>query len=226
MRRQQYRFRPSASSTLLGSSPARLRSTNAGKALPTTLPHVKHRTGMIIRSPVRLLPLLAGAAAERVLRQLAPGVWNNQRTIVFAEQRLELLIVEILHEAAGDRRPDRVGLAHHAAALDVDVDVDRVDLAPREFERLEDLQSPEFERIHLDGHAVDPHDAPTLREGRPRDGGLALAAGDDRLHADPSNFEPRSFETSPRLMNGPCGGRFATSMISVGFSLNSTGTAR
>src|SRR2546425_3352193 len=77
IRRQQYRFSPSSSRTLRGSSPPRVRSMNAGKALPTTLPHVKHRTGMIMGSPVRLLPLLARAAPERLLRELAAGVGDN-----------------------------------------------------------------------------------------------------------------------------------------------------
>src|SRR3989454_10605090 len=80
IRRQQYRFRPSSSRTLRGSSPPRVLSTNAGKALPTTLPHVKHRTGMIMGSPVRLLPLLARAAPERLLGELAAGVGGGERS--------------------------------------------------------------------------------------------------------------------------------------------------
>src|SRR2546428_2346540 len=83
IRRQQYRFRPSSSRTLRGSSPPRVLSMNAGKALPTTLPHVKHRTGMIMGSPVRLLPLLARAAPERLLRELAAGVGGGERSVVF-----------------------------------------------------------------------------------------------------------------------------------------------
>src|SRR2546427_10567216 len=81
IRRQQYRFRPSSSRTLRGSSPARVRSMNAGNALPTTLPHVKHRTGMIMGSPVRLLPLLARAAPERLLGELAAGVGGRPRAV-------------------------------------------------------------------------------------------------------------------------------------------------
>src|SRR2546428_6604255 len=77
IRRQQYRFRPSSSRTLRGSSPPRVLSMNAGKALPTTLPHVKRRMGMIMGSPVRLLPLLARAAPERLLRELAAAVWER-----------------------------------------------------------------------------------------------------------------------------------------------------
>ncbi len=77
IRRQQYRFRPSSSRTLRGSSPPRVRSMNAGKALPTTLPHVKHRTGMIMGSPVRLLPFLARATPERLLREFAARVGDD-----------------------------------------------------------------------------------------------------------------------------------------------------
>src|SRR2546428_5682783 len=84
IRRQQYRFRPSSSRTLRGSSPARVRSMNAGNALPTTLPHVKHRTGMIMGSPVRLLPLLARAAPERLLGELAAGVGGGPRSLRFS----------------------------------------------------------------------------------------------------------------------------------------------
>src|SRR5881398_2811815 len=130
IRRQQYRFRPRASSTCRGSSPWRVRSTKAGNALPTTLPHVKHRTGMIMGSPVRLLPLLARAAPERLLGELAAGVGDDQRSIVFPEEGLEIVVIQILDEAAGDRGADRVRLAHDAAALHVHVDVDRVDFLP------------------------------------------------------------------------------------------------
>src|SRR3989449_9046521 len=214
IRRQQYRFRPSSSRTFLGSSPPRVRSMNAGNELPTTLPHVKHRTGMIMGSPVRLLPLLPRPATQRFLRQLAPGVRDDQRAIVFAEDGLEIVVIQVLNEAAGDRRADRVRLPHHAATLHVHVDIDRVDLLPRELQRLQDLQPPQFERIDFDRHAVDSHDAPPFRERRPRDRGLSLPARDDCLQGDTSNLEPRSFEISPRDMNGPWGGLFATSTIS------------
>src|SRR2546427_10644906 len=90
IRRQQYRFRPSSSRTLRGSSPARVRSMNAGNALPTTLPHVKHRTGMIMGSPVRLLPLLARAAPERLLGELAAGVGGDQPSLVFPGEGLQI----------------------------------------------------------------------------------------------------------------------------------------
>src|SRR2546426_2107552 len=95
IRRQQYRFRPSSSRTLRGSSPPRVLSMNAGKALPTTLPHVKHRTGMIMGSPVRLLPLLARAAPERLLRELAAGVGGDQSSVVFPERGLENVVVPV-----------------------------------------------------------------------------------------------------------------------------------
>src|SRR6266571_4735407 len=176
IRRQQYRFSPSSSRTFRGSSPPRVRSMNAGNELPTTLPHVKHRTGMIIASPVRLLPLLPRPATQRFLRQLAPGVRDDQGAIVFAEDGLEIVVIQILDEAAGDRRADRVRLSHHAAALDVHIDVDRVDLLPRELQRLQDLQPPQLERVDLDGHAVDSDDAPPFRERRAGDGRLALSA--------------------------------------------------
>src|SRR5207249_4397853 len=97
IRRQQYRFSPSSSRTFRGSSPPRVRSMNAGNELPTTLPHVKHRTGMIMGSPVRLLPLLPRPATQRLLRQLAPGVRDDQRAIVFAENGLELAPLQPPH---------------------------------------------------------------------------------------------------------------------------------
>src|SRR5881409_39592 len=226
IRRQQYRFRPSSSRTFLGSSPPRVRSMNAGNELPTTLPHVKHRTGIIMGSPVRLLPLLPRPATQRLLRQLAPGVRDDQRAIVFAEDGLEIVVIQVLNEAAGDRRADRVRFPHHAAALYVHVDVDRVDLLPRELQRLQDFQPPQLERIDFDRHAVDPDDAAPLRERRSGDGRLALSARDNRLHRVTSNLDPRSLEISPRLMNGPWGGRFATSTTSRGLSLNASGTER
>src|SRR6266571_3207274 len=139
--RQQYRFRPSSSRTLRGSSPPRVLSMNAGKALPTTLPHVKHRTGMIMGSPVRLLPLLARAAPERLLRELSAGVGDDQCPIVFPEEGLEIVVVQILDEATCNRGADRVRLAHNAAALHVYINVDRIDFLPRKLQRLEDLQA-------------------------------------------------------------------------------------
>src|SRR5438552_2655256 len=117
-----------------------------------------------------------------------------------------------------------VRLAHPPAPWDVDVDVDRVNLPSREFQRLEDLEASELELIHLDRDAVDPHDPAAFREGRPRHRRLPLPTGDDGLHADPPNLEPRRVAISPRLMYGPWGGRFATSIVSRGFSLNSSGT--
>src|SRR2546428_6353885 len=100
IRRQQYRFRPSSSRTLRGSSPARVRSMNAGNALPTTLPHVKHRTGMIMGSPVRLLPLLARAAPERLLGELAAGGRGGPRSVVFPGEGLAVAVVYSFAAAA------------------------------------------------------------------------------------------------------------------------------
>src|SRR2546428_12280935 len=117
IRRQQYRFRPSSSRTLRGSSPPRVLSMNAGKALPTTLPHVKHRTGMIMGSPVRLLPLLARAAPERFLGELAAGVGGDQRSIVFSGEGLEIVVVHIFVEGARGRGAGRRPPAPDAAPL-------------------------------------------------------------------------------------------------------------
>src|SRR2546427_7092785 len=103
IRRQQYRFRPSSSRTLRGSSPARVRSMNAGNALPTTLPHVKHRTGMIMGSPVRLLPLLARAAPERLLGELAAGGGGGPSLVVFPGEGPGIVVVHVLGEAACER---------------------------------------------------------------------------------------------------------------------------
>src|SRR3989442_9419636 len=101
IRRQQYRFRPSSSRTLRGSSPPRVLSMNAGKALPTTLPHVKHRTGMIMGSPVRLLPLLARAAPERLLGELAAGGGGEQLLVLFPREGVGIGVFPIFGEAAG-----------------------------------------------------------------------------------------------------------------------------
>src|SRR3989442_3223546 len=124
IRRQQYRFRPSSSRTLRGSSPARVRSMNAGNALPTTLPHVKHRTGMIMGSPVRLLPLLARAAPERLLGELAAGVGGDQHSILFPEEGVEIVVVQIFDEGAGALGADRLRPGPYAAPLYVSVHVD------------------------------------------------------------------------------------------------------
>src|SRR2546427_12122834 len=101
IRRQQYRFRPSSSRTFLGSSPWRVRSTKLGKALPTTLPQVKHRTGMIMPSPIRLLSFLPRAPAERFLRQLPSRGGDDQRPIVLAEEHLQLVVGHVLDQPAG-----------------------------------------------------------------------------------------------------------------------------
>src|SRR2546428_7281909 len=93
IRRQQYRFSPSSSRTFRGASPPRVRSMKAGNELPTTLPHVKHRTGMIMGSPVRLLPLLPRPATQRFLRQLVPVVRDDLRSIVFTEACLQIVVV-------------------------------------------------------------------------------------------------------------------------------------
>src|SRR5882762_5140146 len=98
IRRQQYRFTPSSSRTVRGLSPARVRVTNGSQREPTTLPHVKHLTGMIIRSPVRLLPLLPGPAAEGVLRQLSPGVRDDQGAVVIPVQGLEVRVFQVRDE--------------------------------------------------------------------------------------------------------------------------------
>src|SRR3989449_674146 len=202
IRRQQYRFSPSSSRTLRGSSPPRVRSMNAGNELPTTLPHVKHLTGMIMGSPVRFLALLPGPTTQGLLRQLAPGVRDDQRAIVFAEDGLEIVVIQVLNEAAGDRRADCVRLPHHAAALYVHVDVDRVDFLPRELQRLEDLQSPQFERIDFDGHAIDPPHASPLPQSCPRARRLAHSArGAAALVAGPVLLEDDAlFARDDRLL--------------------------
>src|SRR5438876_3359482 len=194
IRRQQYRFRPSSSRTFLGSSPWRVRSTKLGKALPTTLPQVKHRTGMIMPSPIRLLSFLPRAPAERFLRQLPSRVGDDQRPVVFAEERFEFVVVQVLDEPAGDRRAHRVRLAHDASTLDLHIDIDRVNFPPGELQRLEDLQAAEFERVDLNRDAVDPDHAPPFRQGRAGHGGLPLPARHDRLHGEPSNLDPNSLE--------------------------------
>src|SRR5437867_6040803 len=182
IRRQQYRFSPNSSSTFRGSSPPRVRSMNAGNELPTTLPHVKHRTGMIMGSPVRLLPLLPRPTTQRLLRQLAPGIRDDQRPIVFAEDGLEVVVIQVLNEATSDRCADRVRLPHHAATLHVHVDIDRFDFLPRELQRLQDLQSPLFERLDFDRHAVIPSVAASILTRIAVDTRLALSYRADRLH--------------------------------------------
>src|SRR5256885_3930067 len=117
IRRQQYRFRPSSSRTLRGSSPPRVLSMNAGKALPTTLPHVKHRTGMIMGSPVRLLPLLARAAPERFLGELAAGGGGGEPSIVFSGGGAREVFLSAFGGAAGGRGAGPARPAPPAAAL-------------------------------------------------------------------------------------------------------------
>src|SRR5437016_1787979 len=188
IRRQQYRFRPSSSRTFLGSSPWRVRSTKLGKALPTTLPQVKHRTGMIMPSPIRLLSFLPRAPAERFLRQLPSRVGDDQRPVVFAEERFEFVVVQVLDEPAGDRRAHRVRLAHDPAALDVHIDVDRVDFLAGELEGLEDLQAAEFERVERKGGAVYTEQAWNYLQSRARHGGHQRPARHDRVHGGRSYY--------------------------------------
>src|SRR5207249_12078973 len=177
---------------------------------------------MIMRSPVRLLALLACPAPEGLLWQLPAGVRDDQRPVVLPEHGLELFVVQVLDEPAGDRGPDGVRLAHHPAALDVDVDVDRVDLPSREFQRLEDLEASELELVHLDRDAVDPHDPAAFREGRPRHRPLPRPTGDDGLHADPPKLEPRRSPSSPSSMSVPGAGGSPTSTVRRAFSLTSS----
>src|SRR3990170_8934246 len=203
MRRQQYRTRPRLSRTFAESSPFRVRSRYTGHALATTLPHVKQRIGMIIGSPVRLLPLLPRPAAEGVLRELPPGVRDDQRAVVVPEQGLELLVVQVLHEAARDCGAGSVRLSHDPAAVHVHVDVDAFRLLAGELERFEDLHPRELHGVDLHGHAVHPNGPAALPDRRPRDRRLPLPARDDDLHRDTSNFEPRPFEISPSASTGP-----------------------
>ena len=114
---------------LAGFSPAARRSLNASYAEPTTLPHVKQRTGMIMGAPVRLLALLAGTAAEGLLALLGADVVDEQGAVVREVLLLQLAILGVVDDAAGDGRADRVRLAVHAAAGDrhaVDQPVARV----------------------------------------------------------------------------------------------------
>src|SRR3990172_6870313 len=182
IRRQQYRVSPTSSSTADGGSPARVRFTNVSNELATTFPQVKHRTGMIIGSPIRLLTFLPGASAKRVLRQLPSRVGHDEGAVVLAEEGLEFLVVQVTHEAAGDRGARRVCLPHDSTAPHVDLDVDGLRLLPREFERFEDLHPGEFERIYLHRDAVDPDRTPALPDRSPRHGCLAFSTRHEDLH--------------------------------------------
>jgi|MudIll2142460700_1097286.scaffolds.fasta_scaffold28857_3 hypothetical protein len=58
IRLQQYRLMPRLSRTSLAFSPVRILRANSSHRSPTSLPHVKHLTGMIncfVRLPVALL---------------------------------------------------------------------------------------------------------------------------------------------------------------------------
>src|SRR3972149_1988004 len=107
---------PWSSTASIAGSPARVLSRDDVYALATTFPHVKHRTGVILAPPVRLLPLLPRSAAQGVLRELSPRVRHDEGAVVLPEHRLELLVVEVLHEPARDRRAGRVRLGHAAPA--------------------------------------------------------------------------------------------------------------
>src|SRR5437773_11520588 len=221
IRRQQYRFTPSSSRTVRGLSPARVRVTNGSQREPTTLPHVKHLTGMIIGSPVRLLPLLPGPAAEGVLRELPPGVGDDQGAVVVPVQGLEVRVVQVRDEPPGDRRPGRVRLAHDPAPEDPHRDVDALRLLPRELEGLEDLQARELGLVDLHGDAVHADHAAPFRHGGAGDRGLPLPAREDDLHAAP----PRRSAISRRvkyfadLITGARGRSRGLSLSSAGISM-------
>src|SRR5687768_7792054 len=87
-------------------------------------PHVKQRTGMIMRSPVRLLALLTGTTAQLLLGDLEAGVVDEERAVEEDVLFLQFVVASELEDAAADGRAGRVGLTHDAAALDVDVDVE------------------------------------------------------------------------------------------------------
>src|SRR3990172_5941900 len=143
---------------------------------------------MIMGSPVGLLPLLPCAAPERLLRELAAGVRDDQGAVVLAEERLELRVPEVVEEAAGDGGPCCIGLPHHPAAGERDLHVEAVDLLPCEAEGLEDLEAREFGAEDLQGHAVDAYEPAPLAHRGAREGGLPLPGRDDDLQ----------FRTRPR----------------------------
>src|SRR6056297_487712 len=198
IRRQQWRSTPRSSRTFSGSSgssASRVRALNSSQCSPTTLPHVKQRTGTImVRSPVGLLVAGPCTGAAPLLGLGATDVVDQQRPVELHVGVAEFGVAAVLDDAAGDRGPGRVGLADHAAALDVDLDVDVVADAVHDAEGFEDLQARRLRFEQFDGLRVDANATLALANGRASDGGLLLAAG-VRYHV---TLAPSCSLTSPR----------------------------
>src|SRR5688572_27949793 len=134
-----------------------------------TRPQVKQRTGMIIGSPVRLLALLACTTAELLLGQLEARVVDEERAVGVEELFLEFVVAGKVDDATSDGGADRVGLAHDAAALDVDLDVEFGEFLVGDGDGLEDLEPSDLGHEDLDGDAVDAQASLALSDDGARD---------------------------------------------------------
>src|SRR5208282_3277501 len=151
-------------------------------------------------------------ASARALRELAPRIVDEERTVVLLEHLVERGVLDPLEQAARDRGPCRGGLADDAASLHVDRDVESAPLLADHEERLLDLLADDLGLEDLEGSVVDPDAARALADRRSRDGLLALAGGlddDGGLH----RRAPRRRVTSSRVRGARRDGRErATSM--------------
>src|SRR5665647_1012264 len=88
IRLQQYRFKPKLSSTSLAFSPVFMRLVNSSHRSPTSLPQVKHLTGIIILFfllPVTFLFLGPCACSADFLCFFGSGVSGNHGSVIFIE---------------------------------------------------------------------------------------------------------------------------------------------
>src|SRR5208337_2773864 len=85
-------------------------------------------------------------------------------------------------DAAGECRPDRLGLSHDTATGDIDGDIDTADRVGDEEEGFGDLHPGDLGTIGSEEHGVDPDDALAGLEGGPGDCRLAFSACVDDLY--------------------------------------------
>src|SRR5512136_2631049 len=137
MRLQQYRFTPKLSKTSLAFSPVRMRRANSSHLSPTSLPQVKHLTGIIMLSsslPVTLLLFSSCAWTAKLLAFLGSCVACNHGSVVLREHRSQVTALSPLQQRVSNCHACRFSLPHVAAADGFDI---HIQLLPSGFASLQ-----------------------------------------------------------------------------------------
>lgn len=147
---------------------------------PKTRKHHHHSS-----STVRLLEPRTCATPTKLLGLAAPGIRDEQGTIVPHQNVLDLLLTLFINvllverdERLGDALADGVDLGGVAATLDADAHVDAGEAAlTQQEDRLEGLEAEDLRLHELNGAAVDLDEtAPALAVGHGHGGLLATEA--------------------------------------------------